>query len=105
MEKLVVSFMVYVDDNWYGKRYRYYYAGPEGNGFENEAHAKKAASVLKKYVKSRIKDQFGSKGSISGDMEIGDINTMPTYKYLGAGPSWACTNVEVNTERLSMAKQ
>ena len=102
MEKLVVSFMVYVDDNWYGKRYRYYYAGPEGNGFENKTQARKAAGALKKYVKERIKYSFGPKGSISGDMEIGDINVMPTYRYCGAGPSWACNNVEVSTEKINL---
>jgi hypothetical protein len=95
MTKLVVAIMVHVDDNWYGKNYRYYYAGPEGTGFKNKTEARKSAGALKKYVKNRIKQQFGSRGSMSNDVVIGDINEMETYKYYGAGPSWACDNCEV----------
>ena len=107
MSKLVVSVMVYVENGWYGKRYRYFYAGQEGNGFENKTQARKSAGALKRYVKERIKYQFGAKGSISGDIEIGDINNkveMPTYKYYGAGPSWACTNCEVEADKLIKVK-
>jgi len=95
MKKLVVSIMVNVEDNWYGKNYRYYCAGPDSTGFKNKTEARKYAGALKKYVKSRIKQQFGSRGSMSNDVVIGDINEMETYKYYGAGPSWACDNCDV----------
>jgi hypothetical protein len=98
MTKLVVAIMVNVEDNWYGKNYRYYCAGPDSTGFKNKTEARKYAGALKKYVKSRIKQQFGSKGSMSNDVVIGDINEMETYKYYGAGPSWACDNCEVTVD-------
>jgi hypothetical protein len=104
---LVVAIMVNVNDNWYGKNYRYYYAGPEGTGFKNKTEARKSAGALKKYVKNRIKQQFGSKGSMSNDVVIGDLNEMETYKYYGAGPSWACDNCEVTVgtiKNIMMAK-
>jgi len=98
MKKLVVAIMVNVNDNWYGKNYRYYYAGPEGEGFKNKTEARKSAGALKKYVKNRIKQQFGSRGSMSDKIVIGDLNEMETYKYYGAGPSWACDNCEVTVD-------
>jgi hypothetical protein len=100
MTKLVVAFMVYFDDSWYGSHYRYYYAGPEDTGFKNKTEAKKYASALKKYVKSRIKTSFGNKASIS-HIDIGDINTMETYRYFGAGPSWSCKNYEVSVNDIT----
>ena len=106
MKKLVVAIMVHVKDDWYGKSFRYYYAGPDDTGFKNKTEAKKHAGVLKKYVKDRVKVRFGTKGSM-GDVEIGDINEMETYKYYGAGPSWACTNCEVTVgtiKNIVMAK-
>jgi hypothetical protein len=104
---LVVAIMVNVEDSWYGKNYRYYYAGPEGTGFKTKTEARKSVGALKKYVKNRIKQQFGSRGSMSDKVVIGDLNEMETYKYYGAGPSWACNNCEVTVgtiKNIVMAK-
>lgn len=106
MSKLVVSVMVYVENGWYGDRYRYFYAGQEGNGFENKTQARKSAGALKRYVKERIKYRFGAKGSISGDIVIGDINNeveMPTYRH-SVGPCWSCINCEVEADKLVKVK-
>ena len=102
---IVVAIMVNVDDNWYGKNYRYYYAGSEGTGFKNKTEARKSAGALKKYVKNRIKQQFGSRGSMSNDVTIGNINEMETYKYYGAGPSWACDNCEVSADTIRSVRK
>lgn len=105
MQKLVVSLMVFIEDGWYGSRIRYYYAGENGEGFKNKTEARKASSLLKKYVKQRIKHK--SNRSISGGIEIGDINSeveMPTYRYCGAGPSWACNNYEVPFSDINVKK-
>lgn len=102
---IVVAIMVNVDDNWYGKNYRYYYAGPEGTGFKNKTEARKCAGALKKYVKESIKYRFGAKGAMRNDIVIGDINEMETYKYYGAGPSWACDNCEVSVDRIQSVKK
>lgn len=107
MKKLVVAIMVHVKDDWYGKNFRYYYAGPDDTGFKNKTEAKKHAGTLKKYVKDRVKVLFGTKGSMDNDVVIGDINEMETYKYYGAGPSWACDNCEVTVatiKNIAMAK-
>ena len=107
MKKLVVAIMVHVNDDWYGKSFRYYYAGPDETGFKNKTEARKYAGALKKYVKNRIKQQFGSRGSMDNEVVIGDINEMETYKYYGAGPSWACDNCEVTVgtiKNIVMAK-
>lgn len=96
--KIVVAFMVYVENGWYGDRYRFFYAGPDGLGFKNKTEARKSASLLKKAVKKDIKESFGDRASISPNIQVGDINdteVMPVYKYQGAFPSWACTNVEI----------
>jgi hypothetical protein len=95
MKKLVVSIMVNVKDDWYGKNYRYYSTGPDSTGFKNKTEARKYAGALKKCVKNRIKQQFGSRGSMSNEVVIGDLNEMETYRYYGAGPSWACDNCDV----------
>ena len=107
MKKLVVAIMVHVQDGWYGQNYRYYYAGPDDAGFKNKTEARKQAGALKKYVKEHIKYRFGAKGSMDNDVVIGDINEMETYKYYGAGPSWACANCEVTVgtiKNIVMAK-
>jgi|LakMenEpi03Aug12_release.lakeMendotaPanAssembly.Ray.scaffolds.fasta_scaffold241832_3 hypothetical protein len=93
--KLVVSFIHYEDDGWYGKRIRYYLAGPEDNGFTNKSEARKYASKLKKFIKKNLCKV------ITNNPIIGDINNqeeMPTYKYCGAGPSWSCVNYEVKMQ-------
>ena len=95
MEKLAITLRTYTNDGWYGKRYRYYYLGPDGNGFKNKTEANKFKSKLKKYVKEHIK--FRTNCEIDGDCEVNILENFITYKYMGAGPSYSCTNVEVKS--------
>jgi hypothetical protein len=92
-KKLVISLKTYTDDGWYGTRSRYYYAGPDGNGFKNKKEAKAFKSKLRKCIKERIK--CNSKTVIDGDFVVGILDDFCTYKYCGAGPSYSCPNVEI----------
>jgi hypothetical protein len=91
--KIVVALETYTNDGWYGTRNRYYYAGPEGQGFKNKTEAGKYKGKLKKYVKQLIK--YRSKTEINGEATTGMLSEFPTYIYCGAGPSYSCSNVEV----------
>lgn len=93
MKKLVISLRTYTNDGWYGERHRYYYAGPNGDGFKNRTEANKFKGKLKKHIKERIKSNINRE--IDGDFEVGILEDFITYKYMGAGPSYSCTNIEV----------
>ena len=91
--KIVVALETYTNNGWYGKRNRYYYAGPDGQGFKNKTEAGKFKGKLKKYVKELIK--YRNQTEINGDVEVGLLGDFKTYIYYGAGPSYSCNNVEV----------
>jgi hypothetical protein len=91
MKQLVIAILTYENDGWYGKRRRYYYAGPDGLGFQNKTEAKKYQSKLKKHVKNTLR----TKEELNG-IEVGDLESMVTYKYMGAGPSLSITNIKVS---------
>ena len=93
MGNLVISLKTYTDDGWYGLRNRYYYAGVDGNGFKNKTEANTFKSKLKKYIKNKVK--YSSKTEINGDFEVGILENFCTYRYVGAGPSYSCPNIEV----------
>jgi hypothetical protein len=93
MGNLVISLKTYTNDGWYGLSNRYYYAGVDGNGFKNKTEANKFKSKLKKYIKNKIK--YNSKIEIDGGFEVGILENFCTYRYMGAGPSYSCTNIEV----------
>lgn len=92
MSKIVISVLTYESDGWYGKRRRYYYEGPDGLGFKNKTEAKKYGSRLKKHVKGILCTQEEFNG-----FEVGDLESMVTYKYMGAGPSLSITNIKINS--------
>ena len=88
---MVIVLETYTDDGRYGKRCRYYYTGPDGLGFKTKKQARQFKSPFKKYIKKNL----GSKTEINGEIEIGILDTFCTYKYMGAGPSYSCPNIEV----------
>jgi hypothetical protein len=98
--KLVVALRTYTENDWYGDRLRFYYTGPDGQGFKTQKEARKFKGKLKKYVKTRIKGD--SRTEIDGDVEIGILENFCTYKYMGAGPSYSCPNIEVKTELIDL---
>jgi hypothetical protein len=100
---LVLALETYTEDGWYGTRRRYYYAGPDGQGFKNKSAASKFKSDLRKYVKGLI--QGKTKTSINGTVVCGLLNEFPTYKYMGAGPSYSCCNIEVTDIDLLTVRQ
>ena len=63
------------------------------NGFKNKTEANTFKSKLKKYIKNKIK--YNSKIEIDGDFEVGILENFCTYKYMGAGPSYSCSNKEI----------
>lgn len=86
---IVIALEVYVEDNWYGKRYRFYYAGENGLGFKNKTEAKKYGSKLKKHIKQTRR--------YNGNLVAGKLDEFVTYKYLGAGPSYSCPNILIKS--------
>ena len=95
MEKIVVALETYTSDGWYGTRARYYYAGPNGNGFKNKTEASKFKGKLKKHVKQML--EYRPNTEINGEAKIGMLNEFPTYIYCGAGPAYSCSNIEVKS--------
>jgi hypothetical protein len=89
MENLAITIRTYTNDGWYGKRTRYCYLGPDGNGFKNKTEASKSKSIFKKYIKNLIKYEL-PRTEIDGDIEIGLLSNFTTYKYCGSGPSYSC---------------
>jgi len=91
MSQLVIALETYTEDGWYGRRKRYYYPGPTGNGFKNKTEANKFKGKLKKYVKQKFK--HNSDTTVSSDVKVGLLEDFTTYMYCGAGPSYSCPNV------------
>lgn len=92
-KKYVVAIQFYFEDGWYGTRRRYIYAGEDGNGFDSKREARTHTSMLKKFLKKELRIEE------AGMVEIGVEKEMETYRYMGAGPSWSCSNVHINVER------
>jgi hypothetical protein len=79
----------HVQDNWYGKNYRMIL-----NGFKNKTEARKQASMFKKFV---CKTQELKSKDIS--VEIDKLENLETFVYASNGPSWSCSNHEVNYDK------
>ena len=94
-KKYVIAIQFYFEDNWYGTRARYIYNGIDGEGFDTKGAASKHASMLRKFVKEE------HRVSEKGFFEIDEFENLETYKYMGAGPSWACSNVMVDAEKFT----
>ena len=85
---------IYVENGWYGDRYRYMLHGEEGEGFSTKREAYKWATLMKKYIKRR--KNRDAQITVAENTE----ENFPTYKYGGAGPSWSCKNIEIFVEDL-----
>jgi hypothetical protein len=92
--KVVVALEIQIDNGWYGENHRYFYSGPNENGFKNKTEASKYKSKLKRYVKDQIyRNRYKLKWM--SDTSLGVLEEFPTYGYCCSGPSYSCTNIEV----------
>jgi len=89
---LVLGIEFYVADDWYGERYRFIFEGEDGKGFKTKGEAGKYSSMLKKWCKAR------DSRYTQGNVDAKPFEDFPTYKYMGAGPSYSCKNIEVPVE-------
>jgi hypothetical protein len=97
----VLTFEWYVSDDWYGERYRVVLLKEDSNiDFETLGEAKKYRSKLAKYINGKYKIILGKERPTVKKMKIGNYGDFPTYKYLGAGPSYSCKNIHVTVEQL-----
>ena len=76
----------------YGENYRMIFRGFDGKGFKTKGLAKKDLSMLKKFTKS-------IKNAKTFAVEIDEYDNLETYKYVSMGPSWSCSNYEIDVER------
>ena len=94
-KKLVLAIEFYIENGWYGDRYRFIFSGMDGEGFKTKSEAGKYSSMLKKYLKNRNKDY------VNGQVSAAELEKYKTYIYMGAGPSYSCKNLNVNVEEFS----
>lgn len=87
----VLAFEFYFENGWYGDRKRYILSFD--TPFKTKSDANKHASMLKKFLKKE------KNITVDPCKQIANIDDLPTYNYMGAGPSYACTNIMVDTEK------
>ena len=88
-KNLVLGIEFYLDDGWYGDRRRFIFDGEDGEGFRTKGEAGQYSSMLKKWCKAR--DSKYTQGKVDAK----PLEDFPTYKYMGAGPSYSCKNINV----------
>jgi hypothetical protein len=93
-DNFVLAIQYYYEDGWYGTRRRYFFKGENEEGFKTKSEAKKYVSLLKKFV-----EKDNKKGMFQAtEIAVETKENFPTFKYYGAGPSWACCNCYVETK-------
>ncbi len=88
MKDLVLVAAWFVDDNWYGKRYRAM-LGP----FQTKTEANKFKAKLKKFVLRKYKRKVAN-----DDMTVGERDTFKDYIYNSFGPSLSYKHFPITVE-------
>lgn len=84
---------VYVEDGWYGKRYRIVLRPTVDGYFKNKTECKKYEAKVKKYVKNRFETTVEL-------LYIGEHNKLVDYRYISLGPSIYYHRTELTIESL-----
>ena len=83
---------VYVEDNWYGQRYRVILRPTIDSFFKNKTEMKKYEGKVRKYIKGKYKT--------SGETYMGDYGKLIDYWYVSMGPSIYYHRTELTIEEL-----
>lgn len=84
---LVLACHVYVDDGWYGEKYRYILSPEEGKGFTSKTAANKYLVRLRKSVQAMF-EYNDRAGKLTNDhIRCGERDSFEEYIYCGSGPS------------------
>lgn len=101
MSNYVPVAFLYVDDGWYGKRYRYILQPAEGEYYGTKTEAKKMVGKLKKHMKA-LSQQSGfnqvSMDRVSVDVE--DHDTLKEYEHHSFGPSISHKHIYITPDAL-----
>jgi len=82
-------------DGWYGQNYRVMLLTDKVNkiGFTTKSEANKFKTSFKNYINKRFNFKIKNK-----NMSVLEVCDCITYKYMGSGPSYACTNYAVGLD-------
>jgi hypothetical protein len=85
----------YVEDNWYGKRYRAILTVSDDQGFITVGSAKKHSKAFKQLIKSNHNLSVTNK-----DITVNVKDELLTYEYISSGPSISYTHYDYNISDL-----
>lgn len=95
---LILVFEWYVDDGWYGKRYRYALSKEKGIGFSKQSEAKEYKKDFLNFLKYYYNNDMGK--ITASKFKIGERSSYETYRYCSFGPSYSCTQYDVTVQEL-----
>lgn len=96
----VLTFNWWEDDGWYGNNYRILLSPSDGVGFVRKTDANKYRSALKKLIIERYSNGIKGRKILAKDMDCVERDTLVTYQYCGAGPSYYCKQIELTIDDL-----
>ena len=83
---------VYVEDNWYGQRYRIILRPTIDSFFKNKTEVKKYEGKVRKYIKKHFKT--------TSETYMGEYSKLIDYTYVSLGPSLYYYRTELTIDKL-----